>query len=229
MSMTVEKSFLTTRQAAQILGVSLKTIQIWAESGSLRFWKTGGGHRRILRESVESVLARRQNQEPGFRATAMSGQLESLREQPSGRFEILVVEDEPTLLRLYRMALARWAMQPRVTTASNGFEGLVRIGNKRPDLLITDLEMPEMDGFQMLRTLRSMPEMDRMEMVVVTGLDPGDILARGGLPEGIPVLYKPIPFTELEEIAVKLSAEREAPWLPCPPNIQTALGNPRAS
>jgi len=46
----------TTRQAAEALGVALRTAQLWTESGRLRAWKTEGGHRRILVESVRELL-----------------------------------------------------------------------------------------------------------------------------------------------------------------------------
>ncbi len=196
----VPKSYVTTYEAAGMLGVTLRTVQIWANRGVLESWKTEGGHRRILRDSVERLLADR-NPPPGPMADTpitTPSSTEALR--------ILVVEDEPDLLRLYRMQLARWPMAPDVSRAGNGFEGLVLIGSVRPHLLIADLHMPEMDGFQMLRTLRAMPQLDAMEIVVVTGLDPADIAQRGGLPSGTAILPKPIPFTELERIAARVAA-----------------------
>jgi len=201
----VPKSFLTTREAAQVLGVSLRTVQLWAEDGLLSYWKTGGGHRRIPRESVERLLLGRHSPERVFIAATNAVNAPPTSASPAEPLHILVVEDEPTLLRLYRMKLASWTLQPHVTSARNGFEALIRIGSKRPDLLIADLYMPEMDGFQMLRELRAMPEMDPMEIVVVTGLTQEDIDARGGLPEAIPVLAKPIPFLELEHIAERIA------------------------
>lgn len=50
--------YLTTREAAELLGVALRTAQLWVEAGTLRAWKTAGGHRRITRESVNALLAR---------------------------------------------------------------------------------------------------------------------------------------------------------------------------
>ena len=52
----VQRKFCTTREAAEILGVSLKTAQLWSESGLLEAWRTDGGHRRIFRSSVERLL-----------------------------------------------------------------------------------------------------------------------------------------------------------------------------
>jgi excisionase family DNA binding protein len=199
------KTFVTTREAARLLGVSLRTAQLWAENGLLSCWKTDGGHRRIPRDSVERLLVNRITDQRQI-AGAAPDQKEARRDGSARGLRILVVEDEPTLLRMYRMQLARWEMKPEITTASNGFEALVRMGNTRPDLLIADLNMPEMDGIQMLHTLRRMPELDAMEVVVVTGLDPEDIARRGGLPDGIPVLPKPIQFTKLEKIAKRIAA-----------------------
>lgn len=191
-----QKTFCTTREAADILGVSLRTVQLWAEAGLLEAWKTSGGHRRIMRNSVKHLLDRRL---PEMEAASAA--------DPSLR--ILVVEDDPVVLRVYERRLARWPMNPRVVTAGNGYEALVRVGLGRPDLLVTDLQMPEMDGFQMLRQLRKMSELEDVTIVVVTGLDPADIEARGGIPAGIPVLPKPIPFDRLCDIATVLAARKQ--------------------
>ena len=51
--------YCTTREAAKILGTSLRTIQLWVESGILQAWKTPGGHRRVTRESMQQLFERR--------------------------------------------------------------------------------------------------------------------------------------------------------------------------
>jgi excisionase family DNA binding protein len=201
----VKKSFCTTREAAELLGVSLRTAQLWVENGQLQAWKTNGGHRRIARDSVERLLVQ------PVEAEALVAQWGSTDPQTSGesaRLNILVAEDEPTLRLIYEVNLARWDLKPTVTTAGDGYEALIRIGHSRPDLLIADLQMPGMDGFRMLRTIRAMPELDSMAIVVVTGLDAEDIADHGGLPSGIPVLPKPGPFSRLREIADRVAAER---------------------
>jgi CheY-like chemotaxis protein len=65
--------------------------------------------------------------------------------------------------------------------------------------------MPEMDGFAMLRVLSQSPEMAQTKMVVVSGLDADEVSARGGVPQGVEVLAKPIPFTKLLSIAQGLT------------------------
>lgn len=191
------RRFCTTREAAQLLGVSLKTAQLWSENGLLEAWRTEGGHRRIYRESVDRLLVD---------SGAPSGG--DAEHQAPDDFHVLVAEDEDALLQLYGLQLRTWRLKPRVTLVSGGIEALLVIGRKAPDLLITDLKMPEMDGFRMLQTLRQMPEFADMAIIVVTGLDAEEIHARGSLPEDVRIFPKPIPFAEIERIAEEVAIAR---------------------
>ena len=61
-------SELTTRQAATLLNVSVRTVQLWVESGALQAWKTAGGHRRISVRSIQQLLdEKEEKQTPGPR------------------------------------------------------------------------------------------------------------------------------------------------------------------
>jgi excisionase family DNA binding protein len=187
---------LSTREAAERLGVALRTVQLWVESGVLPAWKTAGGHRRISRIAVERLI--------GERRAALSGDTQPAQLQPMGgesRLRVMVVEDEPELLRLFLMVIEGWDLPIDVTPASDGFEALLRMGQQCPDLLVTDLNMPGMDGFKMIESLRGVgPAYDDMEIVVVTALSDADIARRGGLPGQVRVFHKPVPFDELEAL-----------------------------
>jgi CheY-like chemotaxis protein len=124
-------------------------------------------------------------------------------------FNILVVEDDPTLRRLYELKLRGWPMQPEIRTAGDGYEALICMGNTKPDLLIADLQMPGMDGFRMLHTISNAPELAGMAIVVVSGLDAEEVVLGGGVPDGIPVLPKPVPFDQLLAIAEQVAGERK--------------------
>ncbi len=194
MSAAIEKSFCTTREAAGLLGVSVGTVQLWAESGLLQAWKTSGGHRRVMRDSVERLL-RRGSSSSAVHKPAM------LSETNPRQLSVMVVEDDPDLLRLYQIRLSDWSMRPIVTCVDNAVAALMMLGRGGPDLLISDLRMPGMDGFRMLRVLDLAPEMKRTRIVVVTGLDAQAIVAQGGLPASIEILSKPIPFDRLLAMA----------------------------
>ncbi len=190
---TIQKNFCTTREAADLLGMSVGTVQLWVESGMLQAWKTTGGHRRVLRDSVDALLQRR--------APAPLAPIAPIEASP---LRVLVVEDDVHLLRLYQAHLAAWPMRPEVKFIDNAIAALMEIGKRRPDLLITDLNMAGMDGFSMLRVLRQTPEMLLCKIVAVSGLDALEIEQRGGVPSGVEVLPKPIPFQRLLAIATAL-------------------------
>lgn len=182
---------MSTSDAAERLGVALRTVQLWVESGILPAWKTAGGHRRIAKAAVDKLLEERR--------LAVGGHV--VKAEPDAQFRILVVEDEPDMLRLLTMVIADWGMPISLQTATNGFEALLRIGEQCPSLLITDLHMPGMDGFQMIRSLqKSNVCAGTMSIVVITALNELDIESRGGLPKSVRVFTKPIAFPKLEEL-----------------------------
>ncbi len=123
--------------------------------------------------------------------------------------QILVVEDDPLLLKLYKARLSAWKIPTVVETASDGFEGLVKVGLQRPDLLITDLQMPHIDGFQMINSLTQIADCSAMQIVAVTGLSIQDI-ASSALPAAVRVFTKPVPFNDLESIAELLASQKQA-------------------
>jgi excisionase family DNA binding protein len=162
------ENYCTTREAAQLLGISLRTAQQWLEKGQLEGWKTNGGHRRIMRSSVLRIL------EGHDRGTRKVQQPYSLR--------VLVVEDDAALLRLYRIQIARWPFDVTLYTAPNGYEGLVMLGEVAPNLLISDLRLPGINGFQIVRSLCAMARYQELAIVVVSGLPQREIDAHGGVP-----------------------------------------------
>lgn len=187
-----------------MLGVSLSTAQNWAESGLLNSWKTDGGHRRISRDSVMKLLA-----DPLVAPVAKVGR--SVQSEQAGRLRILLVEDDEALRRIYEIRFSSWGIAPVVETATDGFDGLVKIGLRRPDLLISDLQMPHLDGFQMIRSLRGMSDCAAMKIVVVTGLSSNEVEMGGGLPPEVPVFTKPVPFAQIEAIAQSIADKKARP------------------
>ncbi len=177
----MDQDSYTTREAAKALGICVRTTQLWVESGRLRAWKTPGGHRRILRESVDEILRERENE----LGVSIHG------------FDVLVVEDERVQRQLLQSMLSRISPGITVRTAYNGVEGLIKIGEKQPQLLITDLMMPGLDGFHMLNTLIASPLVRPLQIVVITGLSAEEIAEHGGLPNGVLTFHKPLDIKAL--------------------------------
>lgn len=186
------KEFYSTAEAAKLLGVSHRTIQLWVEAGTLQAWKTAGGHRRIASASVEKVLAERRKALAPAAPTDRAARLH----------KVLIVDDDASLLRLYELEMSGWDLPLELIKATDGFDALLKIGEHHPDLLISDLSMPGMDGFRMVNSLRSNPKHKNLHIIIVSGLDRTTIGSLG-LPGDIPVYAKPVPFPQLRAAVEK--------------------------
>ncbi len=187
------KNYYTSLEAAEKLGVAVSTIQTWTDSGLLNAWTTGGGHRRIAVSSVEDMLSKQQ-------ANLSEKKYEK---QPS----VVIVEDDLQQLRLYEEQFKSWRLNVNIVKATDGYEGLIKIGRTLPDIIISDLKMPRMDGSEMIRALKGFPELVHSLVVVVTGLTKDEIKARGGLPENVHLFIKPVDFVRLERLVYQKISE----------------------
>lgn len=166
----------TTREAAKALGICVRTAQLWVETGRLRAWKTPGGHRRILWESVSAQLQEREKE--------CGSNLD--------QFDVLIVEDDRIQRIILQSEIQEIGAEINVRTAYNGMEGLIKLGEHQPQVLVTDLLMPGLDGFQLLGTLTSSPLVRPIQILVTTSLTEAEIKRHGGLPERVVVFHKPI-------------------------------------
>jgi len=187
------KEFYSTAEAAKILGVSHRTVQLWVENGALQAWKTAGGHRRIAAASLEKVLEERRAALAPAAAAPSAAAAAAVEPEP---VKVLIVDDDATLLRLYELEMSGWDMPLQIIKASNGFDALLKIGEHHPAILISDLSMPGMDGFRMVHNLRGNPRHGDLQIIIVSGLD-GSTIKSLGLPTDIPVFSKPVPFDQL--------------------------------
>ena len=191
--METDQDFVSTRAAAVMLGVALRTVQLWVERGSLQAWKTVGGHRRVVRASVEKLVAER--------AAAIAAG------RPVAEFRLLVVEDDPRQRRLYEQQVPSWRPTVKLQLARDGFEGLLKAGQFQPDLILCDLQMPGMDGFRMVEALRQDATL-LAEIVVITALGEGAIRERGGLAPDLQVLVRPVPLAQIRKLVAERSGSR---------------------
>lgn len=173
----------STVEVASRMGVSLQTVQRWVDAGRLRAWRTPGGHRRIDAASAELLFTEMQN-------FARVG--ESARPVAERRLRVMLVDDSP-IDREILEHLARTALpQAELVVASNAIDALVDMGRCMPDILLTDIAMPQMDGLKMVRCLAERAPPAPRLVVVVSSLSPQQVDARGGLPLGVPCLSKPV-------------------------------------
>lgn len=190
------EEFCSTRDAARILGISHRTVQLWVESGVLQAWKTAGGHRRITMTSVEKLVLDRELAGAAPVRLSKTPPVAVPAPAVARGHRVMVVDDDEATLTLFEMEMAGWGLPLDVVKARNGFEALIRIGEVKPELLISDLNMPGMDGARMIATLRADALYRDIKLVVVTGLDAAGIRDMN-LPPDVPVFFKPVDFERL--------------------------------
>lgn len=205
-----KESYITTRDAAVMLGVTVRTIQNWVDSGKLFAKITLGGHRRLLLSEVEALMNQHSPQPND--SNQKDNNLTTLAFDPAlinttGPLRVLVVEDSPPLLDLYKLRFSTFNFPHILFTAEDGVQGLFKIGRYYPQLVLMDLRMPNMNGFEMLRSLQSMSEVADIKIIVITGLPAADIIESGGLPPGVAILPKPVPFDTLEMLCIQRATE----------------------
>jgi two-component system alkaline phosphatase synthesis response regulator PhoP len=85
--------------------------------------------------------------------------------------EVLIIEDNPQMVKLVKFILGK--NDYSTISAKDGEEGLRMAREKKPDLIILDLMLPEMDGYQVCETLKADPNTKEIPVIVLTALDTG--------------------------------------------------------
>ena len=149
-----EKTF-TTFEAARLCGVFHTTVINWVNKGKLQARVTPGGHRRI--PLSELVVFMKKYEMP------IPADIEDAQKQ------ILILDDELMMTRIFEKGFIKHKDRYTAQVANNPVDALVIIGKKLPHLLVVDLLMPIMDGFQVCRILKSNPATKAMKIVAISG------------------------------------------------------------
>lgn len=152
-----QKSVFTTFETAKLCHVSPLSIINWVNAGRLPAFRTPGGHRRIRREDLVRFM-----RESGIPMP------EELREG-SGKTKVLVVDDEASIREVLAEHLSTRVNSYEVLTAQDGFEAGRLVATCRPDVVLLDLKMPGLDGFQICRTIKADPETSNTVVIAMTG------------------------------------------------------------
>lgn len=187
------RGMMTTSEVAKRLGVSLRTVQLWVEAGILPAARTPGGHRRIPATAVEALaLSTGLAERVSSLAPASAPAPAVAPPAASGPFDVLLVEDNTDLRRLWEITLEALGNEISLRVADTGYTALLQIGQRKPDLLVTDLMLPGMDGFEMIRTLERSDAFAGLQILAITSLSREHVVERGGLPQAVALLHKPV-------------------------------------
>jgi excisionase family DNA binding protein len=148
-----ESDWLTLGQAAKYLGVAQSTIRKWSDGGRLPAFYTPGGHRRYRRADLDAFLAQ-----------SGGGTPPRARE---GRRLILIVDDDDRLREFVRVNLEMEGYAVR--EAADAEAGLAALEEEPPDLILLDVMMPKVDGWEMLRRVQERHGVGSIPVIMFSG------------------------------------------------------------
>lgn len=93
------------------------------------------------------------------------------------KFNVLVVDDVPLNQMLVTKMLSRYNFQVR--TASNGLEAMEAIREKKPSVILLDIMMPVMDGFEVLRLLKAKRDTENIRVIILSALNSNEDIIKG--------------------------------------------------
>lgn len=190
-SMDTAKELYTTGEAADVCNLSQQTIIRCFDSGRLRGFRIPGSKfRKIPRDSLLKFM--KDNSIP----------MQSLQ---SGRKRLLIVDDDAEIVEMMTDVLNRDG-RFEVKTASTGYDAGIMTQKFRPDIILLDYMLPDVNGNIVCKTIRENPEFTNTKIIIISGVinqvEIDDLLKSGA--EAF--MKKPFSITELiEKIAAVLS------------------------
>ncbi|RJP31456.1 MAG: response regulator [Phycisphaerales bacterium] len=181
------RSVYTTGQVARICKVSQQTIIRCFDTGKLRGFRVPGSRfRRIPIESLRKFMI--ENRIP-------------LEQLENGKKRVLVVDDDAAIVEMLSDLLRRDGRFD-VRTASNGFDAGIETRDFRPDIMLLDYKLPDINGDALCRRLRNDPQHAYIKIIIISGVvDPDEV--SGLLAAGADEFIKK-PF-DIEQVITKMS------------------------
>jgi excisionase family DNA binding protein len=193
----------TTIEAARLLGLAVRSVQLMVDRGELQAWKTPGGHRRIARESVERWLAGQAGpagdlpaMAPGAVTIEAERQTARTASPPHAgggkrKHRVLLIEDSAHFQKLVALLVQQRFPDVELRVADDGIAGLAMYGQWQPEVLIVDILLPGIDGAALITSLRTHEQFRDCRLIVVTSLAEADRAPYAFALQGVPLVHKP--------------------------------------
>lgn len=156
-----DKPYFSPAEVAELLMVSPITVRGWAARGLLRAETTPGGHRRFLRSEIERFLREREET--------------THREHP---LKVLVVDDDDMHRGFLVEVLTTLDVPVVVESARDGFDAGRKLTDFAPDVVLLDLMMPGLNGFEVCRRIKTDPATRAARVIAMTGFPSSENLQR---------------------------------------------------
>ncbi|NIB43452.1 response regulator [Pseudomaricurvus alkylphenolicus] len=168
-------------EVAKILGVTAMTVRRLTDKGELNYQVTPGGHRRYQKKDVVAYC-----QERGIRY-----------EDEGTAVRVLIVDDDEQVAEMLKSFLESGDSNLDVDVAFGGFEAGIKVKSFVPQVIVSDIVMPDLNGIDMCRMLKSDPATQGIRIIGITGTTNDDDI-RAFLDAGAETcLSKPVRRKEL--------------------------------
>lgn len=151
----VHRKPLNVGLVAKICRVSKKTVLNWIYKDALKAFTTFGGHYRVWPGDLKEFLVK-------------SGIDVPFQYVDERKTTFLIVDDDPAYSTLLKESLCGRFPHADVVMTDDGYEALLLIGERKPQLLLLDLRMPKLDGFQVLELLGQRKKDQSMKIVIMS-------------------------------------------------------------
>ena len=168
-----------TSKAAELLQLSVGTVQTLADKSILHAWFTQGGHRRISLESIQNYQLQQQK-------------MPALEETSSERLRVMVVDDDAVTRRLLQETCQSAHPLVDCCAMSSAIDALLQMPVFHPQVMLIDLLMPEVDGWELVKRIQKQKDFAKPQILTLSELSEEELKKRGGPPKGAQFIAKPI-------------------------------------
>ncbi|HMB00102.1 MAG TPA: response regulator [Spirochaetota bacterium] len=149
----MENEVIPITQAAKYLNVHINTLRNWIKNNKIQYITTPGGHYRLLKTELIKLM-----QQYNFPVP---------EELISRKHNIYIIDDNQMFLDVC-VEFFRQYPEYRLTTFTNGFDALLKIADQKPDLILLDIYLPKMDGYEFISRLKNNNHLKNIKIIAIS-------------------------------------------------------------
>lgn len=180
----MRQKIFSTFEVAKMLELSPGTVANWVDAGKLKAFTTLGGHRRIKAEDMKTFLEENKMPVP-----------KELLARMDKSKKVLIVEDEEPIRKVIQRYFSTFRKDWELLLATDGFSAGSLVGSEKPDVVILDIMLPDINGFKVCEIIKASDK--NTQVIAITGYDSEDIRTKILAAGADEYFVKPLKFETL--------------------------------